>query len=207
LPTPAAQAQARQHWHPLRVTLYGRPVRPLVVRGTALWYSVLRATPVRTVIVRDPSGRRTDAAFCCTDRSVRVAFLLETYATRWTLEVTFFLLKGLFGFEEPQNQTASAVRRTAPFVGLVFALIILWYATELHVGRPATWLARPWYRRKAAPSFTDVLTTFRQQGQQRLATVAMATWWVPARFLAPPCPAQRRQNSRHPRHLIRAAPA
>ncbi|MBI3974673.1 MAG: hypothetical protein HY332_25640, partial [Chloroflexi bacterium] len=33
LPTPAAQAQGRRHWHTLPVTLYGRTVRPLVFRG------------------------------------------------------------------------------------------------------------------------------------------------------------------------------
>src|SRR5204862_3213179 len=98
----------------------------------------LRAAPLRYVVVRDPSGRRKDAAFCCTDRTASVAFILETYACRWTLEVTFFLLKGLFGFEEPQNQSVLAVRRTAPFAGLVFTLIVLWYATELPAGRAAT---------------------------------------------------------------------
>jgi hypothetical protein len=144
LPTPTAQAQARRHWHALPVTLYGRRVTPLVFRGTAVWYSVLPDAPLRYVVVRDPRGRRADAAYCCTDLTVSVAFLLETYACRWTLEVTFFLLKGLLGFEEPQNQTVRAVRRTAPFAGLVFALIILWYATELQAGRAAAWTARPW---------------------------------------------------------------
>ncbi len=191
LPTPAAQAQARQQWHALPVTLYGRTVRPLVFRGTALWYHVLRAAPVRYVVVRDPSGRRQDAAFCCTDLSVSVAFILETYACRWTLELTFFLLKGLLGFEEPQNQTARAVRRTAPFAGLVFALIVLWYASELQAGRVATWLVRPWYRRKAAPSFADVLATLRHAG------LTQATSWQPAAgFLTPPCPPRRSQKSR-----------
>ena len=199
LPTPAAQAQGRQHWRALPVTLYGRTVRPLVFRGTALWYSVLRTAPVRYVVVRDPSGRRKDAAFCCTDLTVSVAFLLETYAARWTLEVTFFLLKGLLGFEEPQNQTASAVRRTAPFAGLVFALIVLWYAAELQAGRAATWPVRPWYRRKARPSFTDVLATLRQQGlQQHLAHVTHAAapaWSCPVGLLTPPCQARRRTNA------------
>jgi hypothetical protein len=111
LPAPAAQAQARQHWHVLPVTLYGRTVRPLVFRGTALWYGVLREAPIRSVVVRDPSGRRRDAAFCCTDLTVSGAFTLQSYAARWTLEVTFCLLKGLLGLEEPQNQTA---RRRAP---------------------------------------------------------------------------------------------
>ena len=73
--------------------------------------------------------------------------------------MTFFLLKGLLGCEDPQHQTARAVRRTAPFAGIVFALIVLWYARELQAGRVATWLVRPWYRRKAAHSFADVLAT------------------------------------------------
>jgi hypothetical protein len=204
-PSPTEQARARRPgtWHRLPVTLYGRRVVPLVFRGTALWYSVLRATPMRYVVVRDPSGRRQDAAFCCTDLGVGVAFILETYACRWTLEVTFWLLKGLLGFEEPQNQTAPAVRRTAPFAGLVFALVVLWYAAELEAAQVAAWVVRPWYRRKARPSFADVLATLRQQG---LAAAATATARH-AGFLAPPCPHQRRTKSRHPRHLTRAAPA
>ena len=209
LPAPTAQAQARRPgtWHRLPVTICGRTVTPLVFRGTALWYSVLRSAPLRYVVVRDPSGRRKDAAFCCTDLTVSVAFILETYAKRWSLEVTFWLLKGWLGFEEPQNQTVHAVRRTAPFAGLVFALIVLWYATELQAGRVATWVARPWYRRKAAPSFADVLGTLRQQGRA-VATVATAPTGVrPIGFLVPPCLHQRRQKSRRTRHLTSAAPA
>ena len=202
LPTPAAQAQARQQWHALPVTLYGRTVTPLVFRGTALWYSVLRDAPLRYVVVRDPSGRRKDTAFCCTDRSVSAAFILETYACRWTLEVTFFLLKDQLGFDEPQNQTALAVRRTAPFAGFVFALIVLWYATELQAGRVATWLSRPWYRHKAAPSFADVLATLRQAG-----STASAAWHSPSGFLTPPCPPRRHRTTRRQRHAFRCAPA
>jgi hypothetical protein len=208
LPTPAAQARARRQWHALPVTRYGRTVRPLVFRGTALWYSVLRDAPVRYVVVRDPSGRRNDAAFCCTDLTVNVAFLLESYACRWTLEVTFCRLKGRLGFEEPQNQTELAVRRTAPFAGLVFAFIVLWYAAELQAGRVATWVVRPWYRRKAAPSFADVLVTLRQAGP---GARAVATRRLPAGFLTPPCPPRRHGNphpdTRRRHHARRGAPA
>ena len=38
-------------------------------------------------------------------------------------------------FEEPQNQTERAGRRTAPCAGLVFALIVPWYASEPQAGR------------------------------------------------------------------------
>ena len=115
LPTPATMATTRRHWHPLRVTLYGKTVTPLVFRSTALWYSALRDQPICFVVVRDPRGRRRDEAFFCTDHSVSVTFLLKTYATRWGIEVTFFDCKQSLGLEEPQNQTPVAVQRTRGF--------------------------------------------------------------------------------------------
>jgi hypothetical protein len=123
---------------------------------------------------------------------------LETYACRWTLEVSFFLLKGLLGFEEPQHQAVRAVRRTAPFAGYVVALIVLWYATERQVGRVATWTARPWYRRKAAPSFADVLATLRLVGLQ-----ATTRSGPPVSFSAPPCPPRRPRNASCRPHAFR----
>jgi hypothetical protein len=144
-----------------------------------------------------PSGRRKDAAFCCPDLDVRVAFLLETYARRWTLEGTLWLRKGWLGFEEPQNQTALAVRRTAPFAGLVFALVVLWYAAELPAGRAATWVARPWDRRTAAPAFADVLAALHRAG-----SAAAATWRPPAGVLTPPCPPRRRTKAPLPRRAF-----
>lgn len=137
--------------------------------------------------------------------AARPSTLLLEAQFGWVIEVTFWLLKGWLGFEEPQNQTERAVRRTAPFAGLVFALIVLWYAAELQAGRAATWLVRPWYRRKAAPSFADVLATLRQQGLT--AATAATTRTRPQDFPMPPCPHQQHKKSRHPRHLTRAAPA
>jgi len=95
------------------------------------------------------------------------------------------------------------VRRTAPFAGLVFALLVLWYATELQAGRAATWLARPWYRRKAAPSFPDVLATFRQQGLAT-ATASAASHTASTGFLTPRCLRQPLRKSRRTRHLTGA---
>ena len=137
LPTPQAMAVARTQrgtWHRFRVVLYGHTVTPLVCRGTALWYTALRDQPIRFVVVRDPSGRRRDEAFFCTDGSVDVAFILEAYARRWALEQTFFDGKQALGFADAQNQAVLAVRRTAPFAGLVYALIVLWAAHEVAAG-------------------------------------------------------------------------
>src|SRR3954451_7919894 len=163
LPTPNAMAATRRRWDPLPVTLYGRHVTPLVFGCAALWYGALRDQPVRIVIGRDPSGRGRDEAFFCTDLTVDHAFILEGYARRWTIEVAFHDQKQFLGFEDPQNQSATAVPRTAPLAGIVYDLVLLWYAARVQQGLAPTWTVRPWYRSKSAPSFLDMLTAVRQE--------------------------------------------
>jgi len=113
-------------------------------------------------VVRDPAGRRKDEAFFCTDLAATPAFLLESYARRWTLEVAFHDQEQFLGFEDPQNQAERGVARTAPLAGIVYALVLLWYAEQARHGRAPGWIARPWYRAKVAPSFLDMLASARQ---------------------------------------------
>jgi hypothetical protein len=40
------------------------------------------------VLVRDPTGKRRDAAFFCTDPAAEAPFILEAYARRWCWEIT-----------------------------------------------------------------------------------------------------------------------
>jgi hypothetical protein len=181
LPTPKAMAATRRRWDPLPLTLYGRQVTPLVFGCTALWYGALRDQPVRIVLVRDPSGRRRDEAFFCTDLAVDHAFILTGYARRWTIEVTFYTQKQFLGFEDPQNQTPEAVARTAPLAGIVYDLVLLWYAARVQQGRAPGWIVRPWYRAKTTPSFLDMLTAVRQE-----------TWHL--HFSDPPLPPPLAQN-------------
>ena len=163
LPTPQAMAARCRRWQALPLTLYGRAVCPQVFRGVALWYHALREAPVQFVVVRDPTGQRRDEAFFCTDLTVDAAFLLEGYARRWTLEVTFHDVKQTLGFEQPQQQSKAAVLRTAPLAFVIYDLVLLWAARQGQQGRPLTWSARPWYRHKTIPSFADLLAALRQQ--------------------------------------------
>ena len=163
LPTPQAMAAERQHWHRLPVQLYGRSLVTQVFGLTALWYVALRDQQVRIVVVRDPAGRRRDEAFFCTDLTVRAAFILESYARRWSLEVAFRDAKQHLGFEDAQNQTPGAVQRTAPMAFLVYDLVLLWSASRAAAGEEPSWLRRPWDAHKTAPSFRDLLVNLRRE--------------------------------------------
>ncbi|MDE3075865.1 MAG: transposase [Chloroflexota bacterium] len=182
LPKPSLWASTRRCWHRLTLTLYGRAVTMRVFTKTALWYVALRDQPVRIVIVRDPSGRRRDEAFFCTDVRASAAFILQTYASRWCLEVAFRDGKQHLGFEDPQQQSERAVRRTAPIAFIVYDLVWLWAASRAQAGQALGWVPRPWYRHKTAPSFADLLTALRHER------------WRSALF-DPPCDSRRRKNS------------
>jgi hypothetical protein len=186
VPAPLALAASWRRWRALPVTLYGRTVSPSVFALTALWDAALPEEPVRIVVVRDPTGRRQDEAFFCTDSAVSDGCVLEGYARRWTLEVTFHDTKQHLGLADSQAQAPTAVRRTAPLAGLVYSLILLWYADHVHPDvaaghRPLAWPDRPWYRAKAAPSFPDMLATLRRAGWRRYLS-------------GPPSPTRRHQN-------------
>src|SRR5918998_4995338 len=86
------------------------------------------------------------------------------------------------GFEDPQNQAPEAVARTAPLAGIVYDLVLLWYAARLQQGRAPGWIARPWYRSKTTPSFLDMLAAVRQD-----------SWRL--HFSDPPSPSPVAQNS------------
>jgi hypothetical protein len=154
---------------------------------TALWYGALREQPVRIVVVRDPSGRRWDEAFCCTDLTADAACVLTTYARRWTREVAFPDAKQHLGCGPAQNQAPQAVQRTAPFAGLVYSLVLLWAATHAQQGGTLGWVTRPWYRSKTAVAFPDVLAALQQD------------LWR-ARISAPPQPARRPPKAASPPH-------
>jgi len=125
LPSLTQVLAGRRRWQRLPLVLYGRAVTPRVFTLTALWYGALREQQVRIVVVRDPSGRRRDEAFFCTDLDRDAAFILETYARRCTLEVTVHDTKQDLGFGQAQTQAVAAVQRAAPFAGLVYSLVLL----------------------------------------------------------------------------------
>ena len=157
LPTPDQMLAGRVR----RVTLelYGRRDRVRLAEVEARVYKVPQR-PLRVVAVDPLCGGRPRQAFYSTCADASAEQVLTWYAMRWSIEVAFHDAKGHLGFEEPQNWSRQAVRRTAPLGLLLYGLVLLWFARE---GAALVDLRRrPWYPHKPHASFADMLATLRR---------------------------------------------
>lgn len=156
LPSPEELAQNnRVPWKRFHADLYGRRRMVRYKAIEAQWYRAFSGKLLRVVVVRVDA--ELTRVFLCTDPTVSVATILETYALRWPLEVTFRDLKQLLGFADSSARKREAVERVAPFVGLVFTTLVLWAAEGAWRADVASPPIRPWYRHKKGLSFADIL--------------------------------------------------
>ncbi len=147
----------RRPWLSCEATLYGvrRTVRYKTI--DAQWYRACGVGLLRIVIVKVDDGAIGMRVFFSTDATLEIPVILETYAGRWAIEVCFRELKQLLGFGDSSARKRAAVERTAPFVGLVYTTLVLWFAEGVHRTRIAAPPLRPWYRHKQGFCFADVL--------------------------------------------------
>ena len=162
LPTPEVVAHDEDSWKTLVANLYRKTQQVTYKEMTAQWYRACGAALNKVIIVQTSQGNIRFRVFFCTDPELSAQYILERYASRWAIEVTFRDLKQLLGFSESQAWTRLAVLRTAPFVGIVYSVVVLWYA-EFGRGSRFDWFpVRPWYPSKAAPSFADMLAALQR---------------------------------------------
>lgn len=161
LPKPLGLSKsAKQRWQKVSAFLYGK--RQFVEYKTidAQWYRGAGVRLLRIVVVRVAHGKMPIRVFFSTDCDMTVAAILETYAGRWSTEVCFRDLKQLMGFGDSQARLKTSVERTAPFVGYLSTLLVLWFSTNGTTNSDlATPPLRPWYSHKRGLCFADVLRT------------------------------------------------
>jgi DDE superfamily endonuclease len=163
LPSPGVQAgNKKARWRRTEVTVYGKTVRVRVLVIDALWYVAAGSELMRLVVVRDFPGHERDDVFVSTDSTLSAKEIIERFSERWPLEHTFHESKGKLGFEDPQNRTERAVERTAPMALWAYTLVVLWYVETGQFLRAARLPVDPWYDRKTAPAFSDMLATLRR---------------------------------------------
>lgn len=149
----------RVPWQGCDADLYGATRRVRYKELYAQWYRACGVRLLRIVVVKVQSGTIGVRVFFCTDASVSVRQILEGYAGRWSIEWCFRNLKQLLGFADSQARKRAAVERVAPFVGLSYTFLVVWFVQHAHKSPLAAPPIRPWYRHKEGLSFADVLRT------------------------------------------------
>ena len=160
LPKPLAIARDdRQPWRTCTADLYGRQRTVRYKELCAQWYRACGVGLLRIVIVQVTTGALGCRVFFCTDATCSVRQILEGYAGRWAIEVCFRDLKQDLGFAESSARKRAAVERVAPFVGLLYTLLVAWFTEHAYAHSLAAPPVRPWYRHKHGVTFADVLRT------------------------------------------------
>ena len=164
LPKPEQVAEDNTRpWETVKAFLYGKNTVVRFKTFTAQWYRACGTGLLRVVVVATDHGQIPYRVYFCTDPSLDVVRILETYAGRWGIEVFFREAKQLLGFADSSARLERAVRRVAPMVGLLYTTLVVW-ALESHEGGGfvASLPTRPWYRHKTGLSFADLLREARR---------------------------------------------
>ena len=158
LPKPEQIARRASYpWHRCKATLYGKRVTVNYKTVVAQWYRACGPMTVRIVVVECRTGVIPIRVFFSTDVTLTPKEILEGYAERWGIEVCFRELKQTLGFADSSARKREAVERTAPFVGLSYTLLVLWFIDGASTVGLAVMPIRPWYRHKKGLCFNDVL--------------------------------------------------
>jgi hypothetical protein len=163
LPKPQKIAtDGRRPWRECTATLYGRAGTVAYKTFDAQWYRACGTGLLRVVIVATNDGKVPFRVFFCTDASLDVVRILETYAGRWGIEVFFREAKQLLGFADSSARKEAAVLRVAPFVGLLYTALVIWFMEGASSSSLATPPLRPWYGHKQGLCFADILRAARR---------------------------------------------
>jgi hypothetical protein len=168
-------ARADTPWQETTMDWYrGERKRLWVFSRTALWYTPgLAPVAIRFVLVRDPQGKLSDAAFFCTDLHATPEQILHWVVMRWSVEVTFEETRAHLGVETQRQWADKAIARTTPVLLGLFSLVTVLVLRLCPEGRiPVEGSA--WYRKPEA-TFADCLAVVRQQ-----------IWWT--RYLVTSAP-------------------
>ena len=161
---PKPEALARDDgvaWRTCQVFLYGQWRHVRFKECCAQWYRACGTGLLRIVVVQVLTGTLGLRVYFSTDPTQSATQILERYGERWFIELAFRNLKQLLGFGQSSARKRQAVERTAPFVGIIYSVLVLWFVDHVFGARSelAAPPVRPWYRHKQGLSFADVLRT------------------------------------------------
>lgn len=116
---------------------------------------------IRFVLVRDPEGKLSDAAFLWTDLHAPPEQILHWVVRRWAVEGTFEEARASLGLETQRPWADKAIARPTPVLGGLFSLVtVLAWRVGPEGCIPLEGSA--WYRKPEA-TFADCLAVVRPQ--------------------------------------------
>lgn len=152
----------RRPWQTCEVFVYGRKQTVHYKTFTAQWYRACGTRLLRLVIVSTERGAVPIRVFFSTDASLDPPQIIAGYGARWAIECFFRDAKQLFGFADSCARKPQAVLRVAPFVGLLYTTLVVWFIEGACTSTVAAPPLRPWYRHKRGLSFEDILRAARR---------------------------------------------
>ena len=109
--------------------------------------------------------------FFTTDLDAAPGAVASNYAGRWSIECVNREVKQCLGAEDPQSWKGEGPERAASVSLWLYAAIWTWYIPTY--GTTVTWTMRPWYQKKAVPSFLDALAALRRcLWSERISTMS-----------------------------------
>ena len=170
-PSPREQARTLP-LQTCRVAWYGSSRRKRsYVTSTGLWYNKHggQVTPIRWVGMHNDAGQFTDY-FYGSDDSIEPRRIIEYYAMRWNIEVTFEEVRAWLGLESTRHWCKQSVLRVFPMLmGLFTAVSLIWQELS-DSGHPVILHNTPCYTKKAM-TFADALFAVRRAIWERQVVV------------------------------------
>ena len=149
-------------WSRVSVVWQDGATRALELRSqTAIRYhSGKPPVSIRWILIRDPLGQLRAQALLCTETTIDPVQVIQWFALRWRIEVTFQEVRTHLGVETQRQWSDLAISRTTPLLLGLFSWITL-AAKLLLRGRPNAPRSAAWYA-KSEPTFVDAIALVRR---------------------------------------------
>lgn len=120
------------HWKTIQVAAYGAKRKFRVCSYQAVWSKVFGTRPIQVVLSRALETGYDDVYLYTTDLQATPAWVVETYASRTSIEAAFKDSKQVMEIQKPQHWCQGSIEKLAPWVWFTQSLVTLWYLTEGH---------------------------------------------------------------------------
>ena len=150
-------------WHSALVNWYGGEIKRVeFLTGEHLWYAYgIKPVAIRWILLRGSTEDANPTVLFSTDLTHDIVWIIESFVSRWKLEVTFEEVRRHFGFETQRHWSDKAVDRITPSLLASFSIVCL---CGKEVAQEDEKKVRPqqttWYTKKQV-TFSDVLSLMR----------------------------------------------